>query len=150
MNEPDLIRQQMAQIRHDLHKDVSGVRGGVENVLDWRTLPRHYPLASILAAVAAGYALVPRRGHQDGTVIAPPEVQTLRPSRPPQRLGGYALGLLWPIAEQAFQTYAAIWLEGWIRRNLGRGPAPDDAQAEPRQRMGPGSEFFFTKPGAGR
>ena len=147
MTEPDLIRQQMAQIRHDLHKDVSGVRGSVEQVLDWRSLPRHYPLASILAALAAGYALVPHRGHQNGAVASPPERDSVQWSSTRQGVGRYALGLLWPIAEQAVQTYAAIWIESRLRRYLGRGPAPDEARAEHRQAMAPGDEFFFTRPG---
>ena len=45
MSEIDDIRRQMAQIRHDLHQDVSSVVGGVsevvtevEEAMDWRSV----------------------------------------------------------------------------------------------------------------
>ena len=50
MNEIDEIRRQMAQIRHDLHQDVSNVVSGVSDVvnevsgvMDWRSALRGHP-----------------------------------------------------------------------------------------------------------
>lgn len=145
MTEPDLIRQQMAQIRHDLHKDVSSVRGDVEQALDWKSLPRHYPLASIIAAVAAGYVIVPQRSTRNGAVASVHESPAAVRSRPWRGFGAHVLDLVWPLTEQALQTYAAIWIENWIRRNLGHGPAPVESSGENGPGMAPGMEFFNFK-----
>ena len=68
MNEIDEIRRQMAQIRHDLHQDVSNVVSGVSEVvnevsgvMDWRSALRGHPYMLVGAALAAGYLIVPRR-----------------------------------------------------------------------------------------
>ena len=67
MNEIDEIRRQMAQIRHDLHQDVSNVVSGVSEVvnevsgvMDWRSALRGHPYMLVGAALAAGYLIVPR------------------------------------------------------------------------------------------
>jgi hypothetical protein len=144
MTEADLIRQQMARIRHDLHKDVSGVRGGVERALDWKSLPRNYPLAAVVAALAAGYMIVPRRASaaRDGAMAADFHAPDGEKTRPRRGFAPYAMGLLWPIAEQAFQSYAAMWIEDWIRQKLRGGPSPDNG-ADGR---GSGNDFVFTRP----
>jgi hypothetical protein len=148
VTEPDDIRQQMARIRHDLHKDVSGVRGGVAQAMDWRSLPRNYPLASICAALAVGYAVVPRRvSSPEETVSTQPDAQSAEPDKRRRGVGSHAIGLLWPIAEQAIQAYAALWLEKWIRGRVGRGP--DSFGGRPEDRKGPRSAngLVFTAPG---
>ena len=68
MNEIDQIRRQMAQIRHDLHQDVSNVVSGVSEVvnevsgvMDWRSALRSHPYMLVGAALAVGYLIVPRR-----------------------------------------------------------------------------------------
>jgi hypothetical protein len=147
MTEPDNIRQQMARIRHDLHKDVSGLRGEVERALDWKWLPRNYPLTTVFAALAAGYVIVPRRGEAPTKIVAPePEDETVVASRPRRGLASYSMGLLSPIVEQAIQTYAALWIEGWMRRHLGRGPTPSPAPAETRKGSPSGNDFVFNRP----
>ena len=75
-----------------------------------------------------------------------PRLQRRSSQRPQRGAGAYALGLLWPIAEQAVQTYAAIWIESWIRRHLGPGPAPAPSGVGARQGMAPDNDFFFVKP----
>ena len=60
-NDIDSIRQQMAQIRHELHQDVRGVVVNAEAVTDWRRYYRMSPWASLAAAFAVGYLVVPKR-----------------------------------------------------------------------------------------
>jgi hypothetical protein len=148
MTEPDNIRQQMARIRHDLHKDVSGLRGEVQRALDWKWLPRNYPLTTVLAALATGYLIVPRRGGAPTKIVAPrPDNAPAVAARPRRGLASYSMGLLSPIVEQAIQTYAALWIENWMRRHLGRGPAPWPAPPETRKGPPTGSDFVFNRPG---
>ena len=68
VNEINEIRRQMAQIRHDLHQDVSNVVSGVSEVvnevsgvMDWRSALRGHPYMLVGTALAAGYLIVPRR-----------------------------------------------------------------------------------------
>jgi hypothetical protein len=146
VNEIDPIRRQMAQIRHDLHRDVSGVVGSVEEAMDWRWLPRRHPLACVVATFLAGYLVVPRRA------TSADQVAPLTAEAPGASLGGprrgianRTLSLIWPIAEQAIQAYAMIWIESQIRQYLHRGPrGASHASREKRQAQGLGNDVFST------
>jgi hypothetical protein len=145
VNEIDDIRQQMAQIRHDLHHDVSGVVSGVAEVMDWRSALRRHPWATVGAAFLSGYLLVPRR---NGTTAQAAQGLIAMPSDPEERsapsagLAGRTMRLLWPIAEQAIQSYALFWINGRIKQHLERNGAvshrfnPEQGQPE-RQRAAP-------------
>src|SRR5271157_3344351 len=100
----------MAQIRHDLHQDVSNVVSGVSEVvnevsgiMDWRSALRGHPYMLAGAALAAGYLIVPRRKKvvvpsQDSlaSLVVPetlPRKKRFRPT-PMTSLGGLCLELL--------------------------------------------------------
>src|SRR5947209_12012268 len=51
----------MARIRRELHEDVRGVVESAEAVTDWKHWIRDYPWASVAAAAAVGFFLVPKR-----------------------------------------------------------------------------------------
>ncbi len=141
MNEIDEIRRQMALIRRELHQDVSGVVSGVSEAMDWRAMLQRHPWASVGAAAVAGYLVVPRRTGGNGQAMPLlAESEPVPARRPGRSLAGRALGLLWPIAEQALQSYALVWINGQIKQYLqpnGAGPdhfGPDDGPAErPRE-----------------
>jgi hypothetical protein len=132
VDEIDEIRRQMAQIRHDLHQDVSNVVSGVSDVvsevsgvMDWRSALRGHPYILLGTALAAGYLLVPRRKK-----VAVPSQNLLASTVVPETLirkkrfrpVSLAVELLWPIAAQAVQAYALIWIENRLKQYLHVGP----------------------------
>ncbi|WP_165223156.1 hypothetical protein [Aquisphaera insulae] len=146
MSEIDDIRRQMAQIRHDLHQDVSSVVSGVSGVvsdvtevMDWQSSLRKHPYAVVGAAFVAGYLLVPRR-----RTITTALVDQVRPlassaavagpaARPTKKFRpiSWALGMVAPLASQAIQAYAMSWVESKLKEQI--HPSPDDGrQAAPR------------------
>jgi hypothetical protein len=144
VSDVDDIRQQMAQIRHDLHYDVSNVVSEVEGVMDWRSAIRNHPYIALGAALAVGYFVVPRRRRPAERVVESVQpfleasaVRGYAPERvekPPKSLGrkafGWALGLLWPLVGQSVQAYAAMWLENQLKQHLNlnlQPPHPEDA-----------------------
>ncbi|HKM54580.1 MAG TPA: hypothetical protein VJY33_14310 [Isosphaeraceae bacterium] len=151
MNEIDEIRRQMAQIRHDLHQDVSNVVSGVSEVvnevsgvMDWRSALRGHPYMLVGAALAAGYLIVPRRKE-----VAEPGQNSLASTVVPESLTrkkrfrpvSFAAELLWPIATQAIQAYALIWIENRLKQYLHVGP--DGHELDQRY----GNEFQRPAPG---
>lgn len=137
-NEIDEIRRQMGQIRHDLHLDVSNVVSGVSNVvsdvsdvMDWRSILRSHPYLLVGAAMVAGYLIVPRRktrleetpirlagvANAQG-IVSPPRKKSFRPL-------AWAFDLAWPIATQALQAYAMVWVENQLKQNLKSVPEPE-------------------------
>jgi hypothetical protein len=143
VSDVDDIRQQMAQIRHDMHHDVSNVVSEVEEAMDWRAVLRNHPYIAMGVALAIGYFVVPRRRRPVERVV-----ETVRPlleasearayvperqEKPPRSLGrkaaGWALGLLWPLVGQTVQAYAAMWLENQLKQHLNlnlQPPRPED------------------------
>ena len=144
MTEADLICQQMALIRHNLHKDVSEVRGGVEQVLDWKSLPRRYPIASVVASLVAGYAIVPRGADRaKERIVSQAGLLDAVPTQPRRAMASRAVDFLWPIAEQAIQAYAAVWIEGQIRQYKSQGPSsPRAAKSENGKQSSSGDPVF--------
>lgn len=151
MNEIDEIRSQMAQIRHDLHQDVSSVVSGVSDVvnevsgvIDWRSALRGHPYILVGSALAAGYLIVPRRKKTVApgqslpvnNVVAEPFARK-KSFRPLSSL----VDLVWPIATQAAQAYAMILIENRLKQYLHVVPDDDGIQ----QRFG--NEFQRPTPG---
>jgi len=117
----------MAQIRHELHKDVKEVVEGAEAVADWRRYIRLYPWIAAGAAVALGYLVVPKRRRSVPRDVARQsdvaEVrEVLKQSQEPEPEGkkrsrsliGAAVGMLVPLAWRVAQNYAMGYLEQWI------------------------------------
>ena len=135
MNEIDEIRSQMAQIRHDLHQDVSSVVGGVSDVvnevsevIDWKSALRGHPYILVGSTLLAGYLIVPRRKNStspgQGLVassVVPDPVLPKKRFRPVSSV----VELLWPIATQAAQAYAMVWIEKRLKEYLHEVPGSD-------------------------
>jgi hypothetical protein len=151
VNEIDEIRRQMAQIRHDLHQDVSNVVSGVSDVvsevsgvMDWRSVLRGHPYMLVGAALTAGYLLVPRRKkvvEQSQNTLASTVVPATLIRKKRLRPVYLAAELLWPIATQAVQAYALIWIENRLKQYLHVGPEGrglDEHQGNEFQRTAPG------------
>jgi hypothetical protein len=142
VNEIDEIRWQMAQIRHELHQDVSNVVSGVTGVvsdvtevMDWRSILRNHPYALVGTALAAGYLLVPRRKKTriETSLNLVRNGAGVEPARAPRqrfRPASWAWNLLGPIATQAAQAYAMVWIENWLKQYTQMGP--DHDRSDPR------------------
>lgn len=154
MNEIDEIRKEMARIRHDLNEDVTGVVGGASEVLDWRSFWRSHPWIMSGVAIAVGYYLVPKRSKEVESVRVPTpypmETGTSRTSTQlaangdqkaskqslfsPWRMIGWAISFAGPLALNAAQAYASVWLENQLGiRQKGPGGTSNDI---PRDRTG--------------
>lgn len=55
------IQREMAQIRYGLYRNVEGIVESAREIADWRHYVRLYPWASVAAAAAVGFFLVPAR-----------------------------------------------------------------------------------------
>ena len=149
MNEIDEIRQEMARIRYDLHEDVTGVVGGANEAMDWRSHLRSHPWLTGGAAFLLGYYLVPRRSravevvHVPTSTVSPlisassngsrvPDGSTKQKSFSLWRVMGSVLSFAGPIALNAAQAYASVWIEN----QLGIRPkGPGDSESDgPRDR----------------
>ena len=150
VSEIDDIRRQMAQIRHDLHQDVSSVVGGVsevvtevEEVMDWRSVIRNHPYLDHRSGLGGGVsdraaADEGRDPKQSRTNSSPRPLRKPPASRRKRfRPMSWALNLLWPIATQAAQSYAMIWIENQLKDHLQMGP--DDIRRNRTQ----GRDFPF-------
>ncbi len=160
MNEIDEIRWQMAQIRRDLHRDVKEVVGSAEKATDWRTYVRDQPWLATGAAFVMGYLLVPQSTRTPSVIVAsatngnhsrssPTLVSATAPEASPPRASFPAIrwlfNLVRPVAMQAAQAYASVWIEDLLNRNhpsmrerpAAYGPVPGN---------GPGTGVFKTPP----
>jgi len=121
----------MARIRYDLHADVTGVVGGASEAMDWRSFPRSHPWLTGGLAVAIGYFLVPRRSKAVEIVRIPtpvpmqavstspataasPDQSPKRSIFSPWRILGWTLSFAGPLAINAAQAYASVWIENQI------------------------------------
>lgn len=66
------VQKQMQQLRDELAIDIRDVVRGAHEMADWRRQVKNYPWASLAAAAALGYLLVPRRVH-----VVRPDAETL-------------------------------------------------------------------------
>ena len=154
MREIDEIRRQMAQIRHDLHQDVSSVVSGVSDVveevtevMDWRSTLARHPYVLVGSAMLVGYLIVPRRKRKesDGTDV---QVASLVSAPATRRKQGFrpltwAWDLAWPIAMQSLQSYAVIWIEQRLKDHFNLGPdmRPSDQPSGAEFPMALGQRF---------
>ena len=133
MNEIDEIRRQMAQIRHDLHQDISSVVSGVSDVveevtevMDWRAVLGRHPYVLVGSAILVGYWVVPRRKREILDQSDRQVASLVSASATPRKRGfrplSWAMELAWPIAMQSLQSYAVIWIEKRLKEHLNLGP----------------------------
>ncbi len=152
-NDIDSIRQQMAQIRHELHQDVVGVVENAEAATDWRRYYRMYPWPSLAVALAIGYLIVPKRRrkiprdlatHADIAQIREAVQEVKEPAKKAASKGllGGLFGMLVPVVVRAAQGYAMQYFETWLaqQQNLlaGLGAAPPPAPGGPGLPSSPG------------
>ena len=152
-NDIDAIRQQMAQIRHELHQDVRGVVEHAEAATDWRRYYRMYPWASLAVAFAIGYLIVPKRRRKIPRDVATradiaqvrEDVQEAKePAKKAATKGvlGALFGMLVPVVVRAAQGYAVQYFENWLaqQQNLlaGLGAAAHQAPGGPGRPASPG------------
>jgi len=148
VNEIDEIRQEMAKIRHDLHEDVTGVVGGANEAMDWRSHLRSHPWLTGGAAFLLGYYLVPKRPQAVEVVrmpdssVSPLVSSTSTGSRSPVaskkekgfspwRLMGSVISFAGPIALNAAQAYASVWIENQLGiRPKGPGDSEPDGSRD--------------------
>jgi len=152
-NDIDSIRQQMAQIRHELHQDVRGVVEHAEAATDWRRYFRMYPWPSMAAAFAIGYFIVPKRRRKIPRDLATradiarvrEDVQEAKePAKKAATKGvlGALFGMLVPVVVRAAQGYAVQYFETWLAQQqgilAGLGAAPQQTPGGPVRPSGPG------------
>ena len=152
-NDIDSIRQQMAQIRHELHQDVRGVVENAEAVTDWRRYFRMYPWPSLAVAFAIGYLIVPKRRRKiprdlmtraDLAQVREAVQETKEPAKKAASKGllGALFGMVVPVVVRAAQGYAMQYFETWLaqQQNLlaGLGAAPPQAPGGPGRPSSPG------------
>jgi hypothetical protein len=116
----DDIRRRMAEIRSELHHDMTAVVEGASSAVDWRSYVRERPWVSLGAAFALGYVLVPRRAPATGVepALLLTQNRAAEPPKPGPSLAWRALrtaaGLALPVAARAAQGYAVRWVEGFL------------------------------------
>ena len=152
-NDIDAIRQQMAQIRHELHQDVRGVVENAEAVTDWRRYYRMYPWACLAVAFAIGYLIVPKRRRKIPRDLVDArrydkvreDVQEAKePAKKAASKGvlGAIFGMLVPVVVRAAQGYAVQYFESWLAQQqsllAGLGAAAHPAPGGPGQADEPG------------
>jgi hypothetical protein len=118
----------MAQIRRELHQDVSEVVAGAEAVADWRRFVRAYPWVAVGIATAAGYMVVPRPSRAVGPVVLDESdreairalVEQARQAtadgkpRVRKSLMGAGIAMLAPMVWRLAQDYAMAYLQQWL------------------------------------
>ena len=138
--EVDEIRRKMAEIRMDMHREISGVRAGTEAATSWTYYVKHYPWASLALAFALGYLIVPRRREELKVIV--PNGEAVEPKAERRRKKGLialALGFLGPIAVRAAQGYAVNYLDTLMAQNTMAGPGEGAPEASPPHAGHPGS-----------
>jgi hypothetical protein len=77
----EAIRKQMRSIRCDLPYAIDDARDDLQQLTDWKYYVRQLPLASVTAAFAIGYLIVPEKSHPEVTVSDPPRWLHRLPAR---------------------------------------------------------------------
>ena len=78
---PDAIRRRMAEIRSEMHYEMSQVVAEASSAADWRSYVKARPWMSLGIAFATGYLLVPRRR----SAVVPVPVAVVAPRSLPPR-----------------------------------------------------------------
>jgi len=157
-DEVDEIRRRMAQIRHELHKDVKEVVAGAGAVTDWRRYVRTYPWAAVGVAAVLGYVVIPKRRRrvprdvarqsdvaEVGALLKQAHEDSLPESdekKQRKSLVGAAFAMLAPLAWRVAQNYAMGYLEQWIAQQQQQamatvGPPPQVNPTTSRRPAGP-------------
>ncbi len=141
------IQRRMAQIRHDMHREVQGEVKGAQLLTDWRSLVQSHPWLVVSLAAAAGYLVVPRRSASRAMPVASgfpgPELyaapntraETPPPGRSRWSILGTAFSLLAPVAARAAQNYALGHLEQWLSQHP-LSPSPTGSPDAPNRDSG--------------
>jgi len=160
-NDIDSIRQQMAQIRHELHQDVVGVVEHAEAATDWRRYYRMYPWPSLAVAFAIGYLIVPKRRRKiprdlatraDIVQVREAVQEVKEPAKKAASKGilGAIFGMLVPVVTRAAQGYAMQYFETWLAQQqnvlAGLGAAPPPAPGGPGRPSSPGQPPTMGQP----
>jgi len=152
-NDIDSIRQQMAQIRHELHQDIRSVVENAEAATDWRRYYRMYPWPSLAVAFAVGYLIVPtRRRKSPRDLLTRADLAQVRESvqevkEPAKKAAGKGVmgalfAMLLPVVVRAAQGYAVQYFETWLAQQqnvlASLGAAAHPAPGGPGRPAGPG------------
>jgi hypothetical protein len=134
----DDIRREMAEIRSQLHHDMTQVVDVASTVTDWRSYVAGRPWISLGVAFAAGYLVVPRRRPKPETtrVKLVPEGAKEESRKPSilMRLIGFA----WPFALRAAQSMAIQRVEEFLSsRSADEARGGMGAAESDRDRAGP-------------
>lgn len=143
VREVDEIRQQMAQIRLDMHQDVRAVVAGAEAVTDWRRYIRAYPWITLGVAFVAGYLIVPRKRRSirataeaaatsaaakvHESVVAPLQAEARANAAEKKKksgLIGTALAFLGPVALRAVQSALVSHVESLVAAQTAGNAGP--------------------------
>lgn len=166
-NDADEIRRRMAAIRRELHEDVREVVATAEAATDWKRYLTMYPWASLGAAFALGYWIVPRKRRAQVSlagVATQADLSRVRDAVESTRqtvaesvkghdveakterkkgLIGAAFAMLAPLAWRTIQGYGMKYLEQWIMQQqwqaMQAGPHPDQPGPRAAQSPFPGS-----------
>lgn len=151
------IQREMARIRVELHQNMEGVVAGAEAATNWHRYVKLYPWASLGAAFAVGYLLVPRKRRsatRTGRAAAHAVVDEVREAlaegksapiaeKPKKKAGivGTLFGFVGPIALRAAQGYAVQYVENWILQQAAQSPLVGNPMAgsSPPPRGKPGN-----------
>ncbi|MEJ7639356.1 MAG: hypothetical protein WKF75_15610, partial [Singulisphaera sp.] len=160
-NDIDSIRQQMAQIRHELHQDVRSVVENAEAATDWRRYFRMYPWPILAVTFVVGYLIVPQRRRKSaGDLVtradiaqvreAVKEIQEPAKKSPSKGVLGAVFGMLVPVVTRAAQGYAMQYFETWLaqQQNLlaGMGASPPPTPGGPGRPSSPGQPQDLGRP----
>jgi hypothetical protein len=128
------IREQMAQVRRELNINYGGVVENARNMADWRYYVRNYPWATLGAAVAIGYLVVPNRVQ----MITPDAKELLKLARkqklvvepkpqaePKSTVGGQVFNMLASMLTRGLIAYAG--------QKLGKTAGHKTAEAQDRE-----------------
>jgi hypothetical protein len=139
-----------------LHENVRDVVAGAEAAKDWRRYVQAYPWATVAAAMAVGYVVVPGRARRGPrAAFSEADLEAIRalveqagkagtqPREPVRKsLLGTGAALLAPLAWRFAQNYAMAYLEQWVAQQHQQWQAhtgPRSAGADgPRQAAPPG------------
>lgn len=140
------IRLRMRQIRGGLREDVEGIRTHARRLTDWRYYLVKFPWASIAAAAAVGYLVIPKRPkivQADAKTLAQMArdhnfvVQSVQNDT--QRKGVMAMlgSALAATAMQYGKSYASTQLQQFVRNAAGGKTSTHSAAGFPNGRRSP-------------
>jgi hypothetical protein len=118
------IRRRMLEIRGGLATDVEGIRHHARQLADWRYYLRRFPWASVAAAAAVGYLVIPKRPRvmqADAETLAKLArdnhlvVQTVKDDRSRESTKGMLASLVTGLLMQFGKSYASGQVERFMK-----------------------------------